>query len=226
MPRTDNFFRKCQGLNWRKSCLANRMQDEISATNVGHNLRRMREARNLTIRSLAEISGLSVNTLSLIENGKSSPSVKSLLALSESLNTPVTSFFENPNKPERIIHVRRDERPVAFFQNGRLEDLGANTLSNRVEPYLLTLEPYAISEMHDVMHTGYEFAYCLQGRMAYTILNNSYLLNEGDSILFEAQLPHCWQNPNASLSTCLLVLIPLDDYDSPTESHFSIKEQV
>lgn len=225
MPRTDYLYRRCKGLRWRQNCFANQLEEDTSATNVGVNLRRMREARNMTIRSLAEISGLSVNTLSLIENGKSSPSVKSLLTLSESLNTPIKSFFNNPKKPERIIYVRNDERPVAFFQNGKLEDLGANTLSNRVEPYVLTLEPYAISEMHDVMHTGYEFAYCLQGRVAYTILNQTYLLDEGDSILFEAQLPHCWQNPNAGISTCLLVLIPMDDHDSPAESHFSIKEQ-
>src|SRR4030042_5983285 len=56
---------------------------------VGRNLRDLRAEQGLSIRSLAELSGFNVNTLSLIENGKSSPSVSTLLQLSSALTIPI-----------------------------------------------------------------------------------------------------------------------------------------
>lgn len=61
---------------------------------VGRNLRDLRAERELSIRSLAELSGLNVNTLSMIENGKSSPSVSTLQQLASALTVPITDFFE------------------------------------------------------------------------------------------------------------------------------------
>ena len=61
---------------------------------VGRNLRDLRTKRGLSLRALAELSGLNVNTLSLVENGKSSPSVGTLQQLAQALNVPITTFFE------------------------------------------------------------------------------------------------------------------------------------
>src|SRR4030065_947235 len=61
---------------------------------VGRNLRDLRAERELSIRSLAELSGLNVNTLSMIENGKSSPSVSTLQQLASAINVSTPAFFE------------------------------------------------------------------------------------------------------------------------------------
>ena len=61
---------------------------------VGKNLRDLRNRRGLSLRALAERSGLNVNTLSLVENGKSSPSVGTLQQLAQALDAPITTFFE------------------------------------------------------------------------------------------------------------------------------------
>ncbi len=64
-----------------------------------------------------------------------------------------------------------------------------------VEPFVVTLDPQADSGSLEIVHTGYEFIYCLEGQIEYTIGKENYLLEPGDSLLFEAHLPHCWQNP-------------------------------
>lgn len=225
MSRYKSTFKKVHGIHWRlvqnNHLPSGEETHGKTAANVGINLRRFREERNLTIRSLAEISGLSINTLSLIENGKSSPSVKSLRMLASALNVHIASFFDSPTKKNQIVYVRAEERPVAKIPHGLLEDMGASASMNKIEPYIVTLDAFAGSKAHDVVHTGYEFVFCLQGRIAYTIQENTYLLKEGDSILFEAYLPHCWQNLSSSASKCLLILFPSDERDSPTELHFS-----
>jgi hypothetical protein len=47
------------------------------------------------------------------------------------------------------------------------------------------------------------------------------LLEPGDSLLFEAYLPHCWKNEDPKSSRVLLVLCPLDERDQPTQRHFA-----
>ena len=61
---------------------------------VGRNLRDIRTKKGFSLRALAESSGLNANTLSLIENGKISPSVSTLQQLSLALHVPITTFFE------------------------------------------------------------------------------------------------------------------------------------
>src|SRR4030066_1937087 len=73
---------------------------------VGRNLRDMRAERELSIRSLAELSGLNVNTLSMIENGKSSPSVSTLQQLASALEVPITAFFENDVPKNNISYQK------------------------------------------------------------------------------------------------------------------------
>lgn len=188
--------------------------------NVGGNLRRLREERNLTIRELAKKSGLAANTLSLIENGKSSPSVSTLEQLAMALNVTVTAFFETGAPQNNIAYVRAGYRPRATFNHGLLEDLGAGSMIQAVEPFVVTLDANAGNGPQEIVHTGYEFIFCLEGRIAFFIEGHPYVLEPGDSLLFEAHLPHRWQNLSPAKSQSVLVLYPTDKRDDPSERHF------
>jgi transcriptional regulator with XRE-family HTH domain len=224
MPRKGPPFGRRRRLRWQYweplENLAGNGTDSAMEINVGGSLRRLREERNLTLRTLAEKSCLAINTLSLIENGKSSPSVSTLQQLAVALEVPITAFFETETEKKSIAYVKVDHRPRATFEHGMLEDLGAGAGIQAVEPFIVTLEPNAGSGTQDIVHTGYEFIYCLEGRIAYTIDGRTYLLEAGDSLLFEACLPHHWQNLSSQKSKSILVLYPTDDHDHPTERHF------
>jgi transcriptional regulator with XRE-family HTH domain len=195
-------------------------QSDQKEIDVGGSLRRLREDKGLTIRSLAEDSGLSVNTLSLIENGKTSPSVGTLQQLAIALQVPITSFFETEIPKTSLVHYKAGKRPRAAFESGYLEHLGAGLRDRAFEPILITLEPLASSGPQPIVHTGYEFVYCIEGRLTYTVEDQIYLLEPGDSLLFEARLPHRWQNVDTVPSYSLLVLCPGDQRDRPAEVHF------
>jgi transcriptional regulator with XRE-family HTH domain len=187
---------------------------------VGRRLRELRAEHDLSIRALAEKSGLAINTLSLIENGKTSPSVSTLQQISAALKLPITAFFEAIAPKNNISYVKANQRRIAAFAHGTLQDLGAGLSSRAVEPFLVTLEPNAGSGANPIVHTGHEFVYCLTGRIVYTIEDRTFLLEPGDSLLFESHLPHRWHNADAGPSQALLVLYPADERDRPTERHF------
>lgn len=194
--------------------------------NVGRCLRELRAQRGLSIRALAEKSGLAVNTLSLIEHGKTSPSCSTLQQLASALEMPITAFFETSTSKCDVAYVRAGQRPRAAFTHGALEDLGAGLAGRVVEPFVIILEPSTGSGAHPIVHTGYEFVFCLKGRIVYTIEQQSYVLEPGDSLLFESHLPHCWQNASAQPSEAILVLCPSDKYEHPIRRHVQVTGQL
>lgn len=191
--------------------------------NVGRCLRELRLGRELSLRSLADQSGLNVNTLSLIENGKTSPSVSTLQQLASALQVPITAFFEADLKKTGVSYQKVGHRPLATFAFGTLEDLGAGLTPSGGQPFLLTMAPKASSGPVPIVHTGREFVFCLEGQLSYMIEDQVYQLKPGDSLLFEAYLPHCWQNSSETASRLLLVMCPADESDHPTERHFKLE---
>jgi transcriptional regulator with XRE-family HTH domain len=188
---------------------------------VGRRLRELRAKRNLSIRALAEQSGLNVNTLSLIENGKTSPSVSTLQQIAAALKTPITAFFEIETPPQRIVYQKSDHRQAAAFAYGTLANLGTGFARSGLEPFVVTLEPFADSGDTPIVHTGLEFVFCLDGCLSYEVEGQVFTLEPGDSLLFEAHLPHRWRNSGESPSRSLLLLCPTDERDHPDERHFT-----
>ena len=191
----------------------------ISEVNVGQRLRELRLERNLSIRALAERSGLNVNTFSLIENGKTSPSVSTLQQIAQALQVPIGAFFEMKHGHKKVVYQKAGQRPHATFAHGEVWDLGAGMPRQGAEPLIITLNALADSGANPIVHTGREFVYCLEGRVAYGVGDETYQLDPGDSLMFEAYLPHRWQNLNGTASRLLLVLCPMDERDQPTERH-------
>jgi transcriptional regulator with XRE-family HTH domain len=209
----------------RKRGFAENVEVAVSSTSptevdVGLRLRELRNERGLSVRALANASRLNANTLSLIENGKTSPSVSTLQQLANALKTPIAAFFQTDIPKNKISFLKAGQRPRAAFAHGNFEDLGAGLTLQGGLPLLVTLEPKANSGPTPIVHTGHEFVFCLEGCLSYTIEDHDYQLDPGDSLLFEAYLPHYWFNTGETPSQSLLVLCPADESDHPTERHF------
>jgi transcriptional regulator with XRE-family HTH domain/mannose-6-phosphate isomerase-like protein (cupin superfamily) len=200
-------------------------KDAAGDVNVGRRLRELRTEQDLSIRALAEMSGLNFNTLSLIENNKTSPSVSTLQQLARGLDVPITAFFERLQAPKQVVFQKAGQRPRASFVYGLLEDLGAGMTLQGGQPLLVTMKPGADSGTDPIVHTGHEFVFCLDGYLTYRVEGDEYLLETGDSLLFEAHLPHCWRNLGEVPSRSLLILCPTDENDTSTEQHFTPEQE-
>ena len=188
---------------------------------VGRKLRELRYRQGLSLRILAERSGLNINTLSLIENGKTSPSVSTLQQLALALETSIAAFFEPAVVEKRVIFTPAGQRPGMVIGNTQMENLGKDLTGNAVQPFAVTLEPGAGSGDQMTVHTGHEFVYCLAGSVSYQVDAEKYSLHPGDSLLFEAHLPHSWQNNGDQTAQILLVIDPADEHEDPGRRHFS-----
>jgi len=197
-----------------------------SEINVGTRVRKLREEQGLSIRALAEKSGLAVNTLSLIENGKTSPSVSTLQQLALALDVHITAFFDTGIPRKSIVYTRAGQGVCATFDHGTVEDLGVGLIDRTIETFIFTMEPNVGSGPNPIVHSGQEFVFCLEGRIAYMVEDHTFLLEPGDSLTFEAHLPHRWHNVNTKCSKAILVFCSFDVRDRACELHFSLADRV
>ena len=145
---------------------------------------------------LASASGLSNGMLSKIENGLISPSLTTLQSLSRALGMPVTAFFRRFEEKRGAVFVKAGEgRAIERrgTRNGHQYHLLGHTIdrSSRVlvEPYMITLT--AESDVFPLFqHAGLEFLYMLEGEVVYRHADKLYRMEPGDSLFFDADVPH------------------------------------
>jgi transcriptional regulator with XRE-family HTH domain len=198
-------------------------KDAVSV-DVGVRLRMLREERGHSIRELARQSGLSANALSLIERGRTSPSVSTLYKISEALETPITTFFETLDEKSNVVFRKATERTRVPFTRGVWEGLGGEHFEGHVEPFALTLETGANSGPNAIVHTGHEFVVCLRGQLEYQVEHEIFLLEAGDSLLFAANLKHRWRNPGPLVTDAVFVLSGFEEGEEPSTHHLAVSE--
>jgi transcriptional regulator with XRE-family HTH domain len=175
---------------------------------VGLKIRELRNQRGYSLRTLAERSGLNINTLSLVEKGKCSPSVGTLQLLATALEVHITAFFESDPVQARVVFTSHKHRPESTLYNAQMQNLGKDLAGGVVQPFVVTLEPGAGSGDRMIVHAGHEFVYCLRGKILYVIDQVVYILAPGDSVVFESELSHQWKNIDEDQSQFILILFP------------------
>jgi len=195
------------------------LNKEAPSVNVGFRLRELREERKVSMRGLAVKSGLSANALSMIERGKTSPSVSTLYKLSEAMGVDITAFFGKPVERQPIVFMKAEERPRVSFQRGVWEDLGGARFTGRMEPFILTLDNGGGSGPNAMLHSGHEFVFCLRGTLEYQVENQVFVLEPGDSLIFAARLRHKWRNPGDTVVNALIILADFSEADRGASMH-------
>ncbi len=161
---------------------------------VGAQVRAFRTALGMKLGDLAAAADLSPGMLSKVENGQTSPSLSTLQALAVALNIPLASFFTKFDQKSEATFVKAGQG-LTIERRGtakghRYQLLGHGVRPDvGVEPYLITLD--AQSDAYPIFqHEGIEFLYMLEGAVVYTHGDRSYLMEPGDSLFFDADIPH------------------------------------
>lgn len=163
---------------------------------IGRQVRSFRTKLGITGMELSATSGLSLGMLSKIENGTVSPSLTTLLALSRGLGVPISAFFRHYEEERKAVFVKADEGVYAEHhyadaghQYKLLGQVRSNTSGVVVEPYLVTHRKE--SDSFETLHRdGVKFLYLLEGQLDYHHDGILYSMMQGDSLLFNADVPH------------------------------------
>ena len=179
---------------------------ETQALDIGSKLKAIRGEKRISLRTLAKLSGLSVNTLSLIERNITSPTVNTLYNISRALGVKINYFFDEKKIEDAIFSKQGQRKQIETKDKGiKLESLGSGLIQQGLEAYLITTSTGAKSGSKGVSHLGDELAFCLQGRFNFEVKKEKYILEKGDSLLFKGSLPQQWENIGNEDSVLLIV---------------------
>jgi len=172
-------------------------------------IKELRQEKQMTLKDLSEVTGLSLSFLSQIERGASSLSITSLKKIADALQIHINYFFMEETDQQNFV-VRRGERHSFSTHDGSqlYTRLSGTFAGRKLEPLVVTLPPKLKDEIAD-RHQGEEFYYVLQGEVIFTVNNEAYQLYEGDTIHFPSSNSHKWENPLSTESVVLSIVTPI-----------------
>lgn len=174
-----------------------------TGTDIGAKLRQRRKGLGLTLEAVAKAAGVTTGFVSQVERNITSPSLASLTALAEALDSHITEFFAPPPKPEETS--RAEMRAIYSSPGGGFdfERLSTSFSGSRLNGLLVHHPPgFVIEEM---THEGEEFYFVMKGALTLVVDGVRTVLGVGDSIHFDSGRPHSVHNETGETVTVLVV---------------------
>jgi transcriptional regulator with XRE-family HTH domain len=169
---------------------------------VGPRLRALRRQRGTTLAHLAEITGISVSTLSRLESGGRRPTLELLLPLARAYQVPLDELVGAPPAGDPRVHARPIVRHGVTSLPLTRRPGGIQAFKQIFPPSIPTCE------LQQQTHEGYEWLYVLSGRLRLLLGEHDLILTPGEAAEFDTRLPHCVANPGPGPAEALTLFGP------------------
>ena len=164
---------------------------------VGGRVRALRENMDLSLRDLAERSGVSAPMLSQVERGETSPTIAVASRIAAGLDLSLSQLLRL-DEGRHVVITRASERRERRRRGHLVEELTPPLPGQRADVSIHTLAAGAATGAADdpPMHEpgSRETAVVLEGAVELFIDGERRELGEGDSVTFDADLPHHFEN--------------------------------
>ena len=173
------------------------MTDMAHPPRLGDRVRALRKQRGLSIAELASRAGISAATLSRVENEQTQIGAHSLFQLANALNEDLNSFFEPDARPmgrgARAVSVGGTAFAIDTLRY-RSEVLCTDLANKSMHPCINHISVRTLAEAGGLNgHSGEEFIHVLSGVLElHTDVYEPLIMDPGDSIYFDASMPHAY----------------------------------
>lgn len=166
----------------------------------GETVKAFRVRSGLSLRELSTRTGLSVGMLSQIERNVTSPSLKTLTKLRVGLGVPLSAMFEDegelpgPDAHHSLVR-RKVSRPTLEIGEGVSKILLSPASALNLQVMMLVVKPDGGTRDTVVGVPGEKAVVVMKGTMELTVSGETHVLEEGDTMQFDAEQPHSFSNP-------------------------------
>lgn len=165
--------------------------------NIGAKIKELRTAKKLKLQEVASETGFSPALISQIENNNISPPIATLSRIAHFFDVKIGHFFTENEEECPYEVLRANERiimPKVVSHDGAnhgyfYEALSVRKKNKRMDPFLLTLNE-KVAKTDTYSHNGEEFLFVMKGTAELLLDDQRLVLNEGDSVYFDATLKH------------------------------------
>ena len=184
------------------------MEDAIKQ--IGERLKGLREVLDIQAQEVADLCGISLEAYLKVEEGESELSVSSMQKISKKygISLDVLLFGVEPHMSTYFLTRKGQGVSVERRKAYKYQSLAGGFRGRKAEPFLVLVEPKPDdTPLEKTSHEGQEFNVVVEGSLELTIGKKVLVLNEGDSIYFDASQPHCMRALGGKSVKFLAVII-------------------
>ncbi len=177
-------------------------------TPIAESIRRLRSAQGLSLEALAKRADVSKSMISKIERGETSPTANTLGRLAEALDVSLSQLMGLQEKREVIV-LREAEQPVFQSVDGSFQRRCLSPIfpTRGVDFVLNTLAAKSRSDLAVRHKSGVdEHLHVTSGRLRVHLGDSAYDLGPGDSIYYQADVAHEFENPGDDEASFFIVI--------------------
>ena len=170
-------------------------RSQSPAVDLGRTARRLREGQNLTLADVAVRADISSAMLSRLETGRVSPSLETIVALSQALGVTASALMQRVGVDDGGAQLIRAGEGLETVRSGTRRGhtyhlLAAQRGPRKIfEPFLVTLNDRS-EVFPGFQHPGIEFIHLLSGVLHYRHGRHTYVLRPGDTLTFRGDIAH------------------------------------
>lgn len=182
---------------------------ETQQAGVGTRVKALREAMGFSLRDLAERSGVSAPMLSQVERGETSPTIAVAEKIASGLELTLSQLLRLDERAHVVVN-RAGERRKRSRRGHAVEELTPALPGQRADVSMHVLEAGASTggagdpPLHEP--GSRETAVVLDGRISLVIDGERHDLQSADSVTFDADLPHHFENNGTERAEFLAVV--------------------
>jgi len=193
--------------------LSETLRKELTRYGLSEKLRALRWQKKLGLVQMAKFCGVSPALLSKIERQRVVPTLATLSKIAKACDTDLNYFFPRPvhltpTITRRGERLRFPETPKSKSVAYVFECLNFQAAEPKVNCYLAEFCSPEFVRPH--LHNGVEFLHVLTGKLNLIVTREEHTLGTGDSIYFDANLPHAYQRVGKSHCTALVTTLPAE----------------
>ena len=158
---------------------------------IAERLRGLRDALELSENEMAAVCGISPEEYAAYESGNKDIPVSLLHCISHKYGVELTSLLFGEDPHMRSYYLTRKGQGMAMERTKayKYQSLAAGFKNRKADPFIVSVEPND-NPVHQNAHSGQEFNMVLEGRLMLNMNGKELILEEGDSIYFDSNLPH------------------------------------
>ena len=180
---------------------------------ISKTLRAIRLAKKLSLKKIAEQTGLTKGYLSRIETSEHPPPIYTLAKISQALDIDIAELFSKPTSGKYTkLSIKRKHDHVIANQRGTsygyiYEDLAPEKCGKNMEPFIVDVGfDVVVDVKKEFRHDGEEFIYVLEGKMEFFYAGDTYILEAGDSAYFDSDTPHSGRSIGTGKARLLIII--------------------
>ena len=183
------------------------MNDAIKA--VADRLIGLREIMDVSVEEASKVCGLSIEQYKAYETGEIDIPVGVLQSMSREYGIDLGTLISGQEPHMHSYCLTKKDKGLSVDRRSDYEyqALATGFQNRKADPFIVRITPEETKEIHYNSHPGHEFELMLEGSMKIVVDEKEMILEEGDSIYFDATKKHGMQALNGKSAKFLAIII-------------------